>query len=213
MTQEDKEYFSHPYVNNSGLSKFKGGDHWANKQKAFAFGSLVHAAILQFDRLNIIRATLDGEAIDPIDVKRGMNMRRAFFDNDKCRDLFKTCRTEVAMYNKNTRFEFHGTKFAIDTKRKYDLWNDVGTFGGDIKTTNAETHEQFLNAIDEYDYDRGRVFYAAGSGAKMDIIIGISKINFNIFLVPMNKGCKLWTRGEEKLAELAYRYWHKYPPF
>lgn len=213
MTPEDKIYFAHPYANNSSLSQFKGGPQWGDKQKAFAFGSLVHAAILQFERLDILKNTLDGDPVDPVDIVAAMKMRVAFFSNDFCKSFRNSCRTEVEMYNRNTRFEFHGTKFAIDTKRKYDFWYDAGTFGGDIKTTSAETREEFMDAIDMFDYDRGRVFYAAGSGAQRDIIIGISKINYEIFLVPMNKGCKLWTKGEEKLAELAYRYWHKYPPF
>lgn len=202
MTISDRLYFAHPFLNNSGLS----GKGFKCKQAILDFGSLVHAAILQPERLDLIRYTLDGDPVKPEDMKEALKMKRSFMMNDFCRALLNTSRTEVEIYDPNTPFEYNGVKFCLDTKRKYDLLNDVSKIGGDIKTTSATTREGFLKDLDSLDYDRGRVFYAKGSGVKADIVIGISKINYEIFIVHILEGSYIWKRGEAKLNKLAYEY-------
>lgn len=207
----DKQYFAHPFLNNSGLTKFEGGTSWGNKEKYFKFGTLTHAAILQWERLDVLQQTIDGEPAE--DMPLALKMRGAFYDNVNCRMFRKHCETEVEMYKPQVEFEYEGLKFFLDIKMKYDLWLRQAGYGGDIKTTSAESREEFLEHIDHYNYDRGRVFYSKGSGSIKDIIIGISKANLQIFIVVMNKGDALWKRGEEKLNELAYKYWLNNLPF
>lgn len=210
----DAEYFAHPYLNNSTLSKLKSREDsgpWL--QKYYAFGTLTHAAILQPFRLNLIKNTLDGNSIEQEAITRVLLMKASFFKDPFCKNIHESCSKEVAMLNPNTQFEFNGKRFSIDTKRKYDLFSYSLGYGGDVKATKATTQAEFEKVVDELDYDRGRVFYAKGSGATRDVIIGISKVNYKIFKVLMQVGCRHWKRGEEKLNALAYKYWELNPPF
>jgi hypothetical protein len=209
----DLEYFAHPYLNNSGLSKSKGETYV--RRGTFEFGSLVHALILEPHRVDVIKRRLEGldYQFTEEEIRTAKIARAGYMADPYLVTFLKSCSKEVAMYNANTAFHFNGVDFAIDTKRKYDLWNYAGGFGGDVKSTAATTHSEFLKHIDYYDYDRARVFYAKGSGADKDLVIGINKVTGQVFKVFMKKGCPLWTRGEQKLNELAHAYWIKNLPF
>jgi hypothetical protein len=81
-------------------------------------------------------------------------------------------------------------------------------WGGDLKSTTATSQAQFEQAIGMFDYDRARVFYAAGSGAIQDVIIGVSKVApYRVFKVFMKRGDRLWSSGEAKMNEIAFKYW------
>jgi hypothetical protein len=197
-------YREHPYVSNSDLSNSIARPVFGNSEKAFAFGTLVHASILEPHRINYDKKTLDGEPVDGFGYLG--NMASAFFNNAFCAEFRARCTYEVEMFKENIRFEYNGKKFAMHCKCKYDLWN--GQFGGDIKTTSAETEQEFLKNIETFDYARARVFYSKISGAERDVIIGISKKNYKVFLVFMKKGDYLWQKGEERLNEIAFNYWN-----
>jgi hypothetical protein len=211
----DKEYFAHPFVSNSRLTAFNGGGGMPPEslQRVFDFGSLVHAGILQFERLNVIESTLDDKPVNPDDMAVALKMRTAFYKNELCTRIRMQSLVEYEIYRANTQFEFEGRRFALDTKRKYDMIDLVNETGADIKTTSAETREDFVKHIDHFDYDRARVFYAAGSNVQRDVIIGISKINFQIFIVPMVFNDYLWKRGTAKMNKLCHDYWLNNLPF
>jgi hypothetical protein len=209
----DELYFAHPYTSNSDLSKLVPRPYSFNIQAAFSFGTLVHAAILQPHRINIIKNTLDGKPVEPTAMVRALAMKAAFMLDQYCAGFLKSCSVEVEMYNANTDFEHQGRKFRIDTKRKYDMFNHVAGYGGDIKTTAAITPEEFRASVESFEYHRSRVFYAKGSGATRDIIIGISKVNCEIFKVFMQKGDRLWKAGEDRANELAWLWFNEHPPF
>ena len=197
-------YREHPYVSNSDMSNSIARPVYSDPTKAYAFGTLVHASILEPFRLSHSEETIDGEPAEGF--QQAQNMRAAFWANKICAEFHSGCKYEVEMFKENTRFEYNGKKFAMNCKCKYDLWN--GEYGGDIKTTSAETEQEFLKSVATFDYARARVFYSKVSGAKKDLIIGISKKNFKVFLVFMKEGDALWQQGEKKLAEIAFNYWN-----
>ncbi len=80
-------------------------------------------------------------------------------------------------------------------------------WGGDIKSTTATTQKQFEDAVRYFDYDRQRFFYMNMAGSNQDILIGISKVNFKVFKVPIQRGSELWNSGRDKTMELAFKYW------
>lgn len=206
-------YRAHPFVSNSDLSRLKGG--YLNVE-AFRFGTLTHSMILEFPTVDIIKGTIQGktEQYSEAEIKLARTMRLAFINDSFCRRLLDSCSVEVEMYNANTAFSYDGHDFAIDTKRKYDLWSWAAGWGGDLKSTQATTEREFLRDVDQFDYDRGRVFYAAGPGALQDVIIGISKkVPHKIFKVFMKRGDPIWMRGERKLISLAHDYWQAKTPF
>lgn len=209
----EQAYRAHPFVSNSALSRLRSG--WLNLE-AFRFGTLFHAVTLEYDKVNLLTGRIKGskEVYDSAEVKLARMMRLSFLNDSICRQMLQSCAAEVEMYNPNTPFIYDGQGFALDTKRKYDLWSWQSGWGGDLKSTSATTEREFMKDIDHYDYDRGRVYYAAGSGACQDLIIGVSKVApHKIFKVYMRRGDRLWTRGEEKMHALAHEYWTLNTPF
>jgi hypothetical protein len=79
--------------------------------------------------------------------------------------------------------------------------------GGDIKSTTATTQEQFEAAITHFDYHRQRAVYMTLSGYSYDVIIGISKKNFQVFKVYIKRGDELFNRGMYEFQALAYKYY------
>jgi hypothetical protein len=209
----EEAYRSHPFVSNSDLSKMKGG---AINLEVFRFGTLFHSITLEFKTVNLLTGKIIGKdyQYSAAEMKLAREMRIAFLNDSLCRQLLDSCSVEVEMYNENTPFTHDGMNFCIDTKRKYDLWSWQAGWGGDIKSTSATTEREFLRDVDQFDYDRGRVFYSAGSGSQQDIIIGVSKkAPHKVFKVWMKKGDPIWQRGEEKMNALAFDYWTLNTPF
>jgi hypothetical protein len=204
------DYYSHCYVSNSDLTALELELMPAvvkrDYQKALDFGILFHAMILEPETVDHIRRTVRDHQYSIEDFNAAKRMRDAVRMDQFSQDLIRMCEKEVEMYNAGTVFEYNGTSFTLDTRRKYDLWNRIANFGADFKSTTATNQTSFVNAVQRFSYDRSRVFYAKGSGAKKDVIIGVSKTNFKIFPVFMREGCPLWLEGERKVNELAYKY-------
>lgn len=206
-------YFSHPFVSNSDLSRLKvelGTQEEPDYSEALRFGTLVHALILEPHTVDLIRRQVVGAGYTYTqeELNTARKMRTSFLADSFCASLLANCETEVEMYNAGTRFSHQGVEFTLDTRRKYDLWSAVAGWGGDLKSTTATTQAGFEAAIDRFHYDRARVFYAAGPGAVQDCIIGISKVApYRVFKVFMKSGDRLWQSGERKMQELAFKYW------
>jgi len=122
--------------------------------------------------------------------------------------LLQRCDKEKELFKKSAPFLHDGHAFQLDMRCKYDLWDPTVTWGGDFKSTAAKTQEAFTRSVINYDYPRGRLFYSKITGAKRDVIIGVSKhYPHKIFPVYLREGCPLWEAGEQRLNELAYQYW------
>jgi hypothetical protein len=81
-------------------------------------------------------------------------------------------------------------------------------YGGDIKSTVCTTQKAFEQSLEYFDYDRQRAWYMDISGAVRDVLIGISKENFKVFIVTITRDSEIYKRGREKYQELAFRYWY-----
>jgi hypothetical protein len=203
-------YFSHPYCSNSDLSKLKAelsGQDAFDTTAAFSFGTLVHAMILEPHRVDLIKRSVDGNEYTPEDIRTARLMRTSFMNDSFCRSLLERSEVEVEMYHEATRFEHNGIGFTLDTRRKYDGWLSLVNWGWDLKSTTATSQAQFEAAINQFDYDRARVFYAAGTGAMQDCIIGVSKVTYKVFKIFMKHGDALWQSGVDKCNALAFKYW------
>jgi hypothetical protein len=214
MSTDTRGYFQRTeYVSNSDLTKLQqelGGRDAVDTSTAFSFGTLVHAMILEPHKVDLIQRTVEGVdhqyTFDQVYAAR--KMRDAFKSDSFCRSLLSACSVEVEMYHPGTRFTHESIDFTLDTRRKYDLWNPATNWGGDVKSTTATTQAQFETAVNAFDYDRARVFYAAGPGAIQDVIIGVSKVApYRVFKVFMKAGDPLWQSGERKVSALCYKWW------
>ncbi len=204
-------YYSHPYCSNSDLSRLKddlSAQDQSERENAYRFGTLVHAMILEPHTVDLIRRSLNGVEYTAEEIKIARYMRTSFMNDSFCRSLLEKSEVEVEMYHPGTAFTHNGIDFTLDTRRKYDGWLSLVNWGWDLKSTTATSQAQFEASIGLFDYDRARVFYAAGSDAMQDVIIGVSKIApYRLFKVFMKHGDALWMSGQRKMNELAFKYW------
>lgn len=208
-------YYQRGEVSNSDLTALKELLHphpvFGDREKAFRFGSIVDAIITEPARVDFLRMTIDGEAVDPDEFLHAREMQRALRVESR-RDPFLAKVLELAdtqrfMVNKAQRFENGGFEFTLDTRCKWDWWLDACHFGGDLKTTAAATQAEFNDAVDFFDWDRSRAWYMDIAGSNKDFIYAISKKNCNIFKLFINRGDEVYNRGREKYSDLAFKYW------
>jgi len=132
---------------------------------AFAFGTLVHTALLEPHRFSYEEA-----GVDAMQVYRCVQAFRAtpfFFE------LLETSLREVCHY---WQYQTLPCKARIDmVSAKYGLI-------ADIKTTSALNEKEFSEHVTKYNYDRQMAFYADAIGIETACIIAISKQTCEPFL-------------------------------
>lgn len=201
-------YYSLPDVSNSDLS-------WLQQQlyprdmpdptSAYRFGTLIDAMITETERVNTYNRTCDDEVFDADDFALAMEMRKAFYKDDFCRGMVAGSSTQEVMRVYQT-MEFKGMAFNLHKRCKWDLWRPDWGWGGDIKSTTAETQKQFEEACRYFDYDRQRAWYMDIAGSDRDILIGISKKNLRVFKLPITRQTPFFKDGQQKMLNLAYRH-------
>lgn len=221
MSSNPDLYYKRDEVSNSDLTALKCILHpkmqYGDREAAFRFGNLVDALITESGRVDYFHLTVDGEPYSEEEFRHAQDMQRAL-RREADRDLFlakvlECADTQRFMVNKAQHFQYCGFGFCLDTRCKWDWWLDGPNFGGDLKTTFAETQEQFDNAVDFFDWDRSRAWYMDIAGSDMDFIYGISKKNNKIFKKYIRRGDDIYNRGREKYLELAFQYWLLTPKF
>lgn len=212
--QNKDPYYNRYEVSNSSLSWLKNQlfpRDMPDPTLAYLFGNLIDAMITEAHRVDYFRLTLDGQSIPREWFEVAEKMKRAFFADDMCRTMAEGAGTQMIMSVDRT-FNFKGIEFTLPTRCKWDLFKHSIGFGGDIKSTTATTQAQFEAAVLHFDYDRQRAWYmdiaqAKGYKADKDVLIGISKVNFKVFKVFINRQSELYKSGVEKYNSLAFRWW------
>jgi hypothetical protein len=216
-------YFARLEVSNSDLSWLKLELLSAAERKdftdAYRMGSLIDAMITEPERINYFKFQLNdypeaghNEQFTKEEFERCEMMKKAFRNDEFCVSLLRQS-TGQAVMSAPVDFDYCGFAFQLSMRCKYDLWSDILKWGGDIKSTTATSQKQFEEAIRYFDYDRQRVEYMLISGAPKDMLIGISKVNYKIFKVPITRENELWKSGYEKLSSLAFRWWTLFENF
>jgi hypothetical protein len=173
--------------------------------KAYAFGNLIDAMLTETNRVDYYRFTLDGEAMDKADFERAERMKEAFYKDKFCRMIAEKADGQKKM-SERKEMNYNGFDFALNCRCKWDLWRNDWGWGGDIKSTTAETQSQFEAACKHFDYDRQRAWYMDIAGAQRDVLIGISKKNFKVFKIAINRESNFYKDGKEKYLDLAFRW-------
>ncbi len=203
-------YYSRPEVSNSDLSELKkalfGGDNY-DPTNAYKFGRLIDCMITEPDKVDEYQLKCDG---DQYEKETARQMRRAFMRDELCRTMLSNSVTQKVMVNSKMNFTYEGVPFSLPVRCKWDLWMTGFNYGGDIKSTAATTQKQFEEACRHFDYDRQRWWYMNIAGSNQDILIGISKVNFQIFKVPIRRGDDFFNSGKNKAEYLAFKYWQLY---
>ena len=208
-------YYGRPEVSNSDLNELKNLLHpklqFGDRQKAFRFGTLVDAVITEPERVNWYRRTVDGEPYTDDEMQAARAMRDSL-SKEALRDPFlgtvlRTASCQQVSVRKGQEFGYGGFRFRLDTRCKWDWFFPCFGFGGDLKTTFAETQAQFEEAVDFFDWDRSRAWYMDIVGTGRDFIYAVSKKNFRVFRKFIRRGDGVYERGREKYEELAFGYW------
>jgi hypothetical protein len=205
-------YYQHPYVSNSDLSRIKQEMKGIDQEyvDAYRIGSLIDAMITEAHKVDYFRMVLvdTDYSYSQEEIELCRAMKAAFMRDQFCQQLLSMCGGQSEMYDQDTLLSFNGLSFTLNTKRKYDLWSDVLGWGGDIKSTTATSQKQFEAACRHFDYDRQRYWYMHPRQIQKDVLIGISKVHpHRVFKVFINAGDDFYRWGERKANELAFYHW------
>ena len=208
-------YYLRTEVSNSDLTELKNylypHTQYGDKEKAFKFGTLVDALITENERVHYSKRMVDDVTYSREDFELGLAMREALRKEARkdefLRAVLSNSDTQKFMVNKSQRFLYGNFEYTLDTRCKWDWWLPSFGFGGDLKTTFAESQNQFNEAIDFFDWDRSRAWYMDIAGSQQDFIYAISKKNLKIFKAFIRRDDDTYKRGKEKYDELAFKWW------
>jgi len=201
-------YFDQKEVSNSDLSWLHSVTHPSDKvidtTAAFRFGNLLDAVITEQHRVDYFKKTLDGERCFVNEFDKAEKMKRAFYSDPYCLDFIKQASFQVVKTDR-AELEYDSYKFFIQRRCKFDvLRND--NIGSDIKSTIAKKESEFIDAIKFFNYDRQTAWYMDIAKIDYMVIMGISKHNFKIFKVPINRNSDIYLSGKEKYMSLACKW-------
>lgn len=206
-------YFSRSEVSNSDLSWLKeelsSREDRPDPTEAYKFGTLIDCMITEPHQVDYFKRTCAGEEYTQEQFDMASEMKKSFFWDTMCANLVEKAEFQKVMSVEDKQFTHGLAAFTLSVRCKWDIWMPSFNWGGDIKSTTATTQKQFEAAIEYFDYDRQRAWYMDIAGSDKDILIGISKKNFRVFKVPIQRNDARYTRGREKYLDLALR-WFKY---
>lgn len=209
-------YYLRSEVSNSDLSELNKLLHpeifTFDYEEALRFGTLVDAMITEMHKVNVYKRTVDDVIYLQSDFELAKQMKLAFYRDPVCAAFMKLayCQKISVGMVKHIWAKF---EFELEMRCKWDLFMPAIRQGADIKTTTATTQKQFEEACDHFNYWRSRVIYMKLENTERDMLIGISKINKKVFKIPIVRGDKYWTKGEEQANELAFQYYHLFDGF
>lgn len=207
-------YYNRTEVSNSDLTELKNMLYpklqYGDKEKIFAFGSLVDALVTEPARVNRFQLTVDDVKYTEDDFRLAMEMQKSLVRESR-RDEFLA----YVLNNSDTQkfmvrereFEYCGFSYTLPTRCKWDWWLPKVGFGGDLKTTFAVSQSQFDEAVDFFDWDRSRAWYMDIARSERDFIYAVSKKNCKVFKKFIERGDRIYSRGREKYDELAFKYY------
>ena len=204
----DVDYFNLPQCSNSDLTELyllNQNDPEIDKEKAYEFGSLVDAVITEEGIVNVFKREVNGKPYPVVDFEVAKKMREAFFRDRELRGIFKHSEKQK-IFIRNVPLFFNGISFVQPMRCKYDLWLNDLWWGPDLKSTAAETQQQFINACKFFDYDRQVSVYMTITGSNQHMLIGISKNNFHVFKFRVQRGDKFFKSGMSKFLPLVFKY-------
>lgn len=202
-------YYSREEISNSDLSWLKRQIHPADRYvepvEAYRFGRLIDYMLTEPDKVDYLYRKAGGEAYSDSEWELAEAMKRAFLGVEFCRNLRCMCSGQEVM-TATLPVKVAGVEFTLPVRCKYDFWSPTLGWGGDLKSTTAETQAQFEQAAEHFDYDRQRAWYMDISGAQRDVLIAVSKKNLKVFTIHITRDSALYKRGKHKYTDLAWRW-------
>ena len=204
-------YFGRNEVSNSDLTWLKNYYQpemdEVVKEKAYRFGSLLDAIITEPFKVDYFKKKVEDVQYTDEEFEKAEQMRKSFLNDPFAKNILsQSDMQKVMIVNRNFTYE-DDMNFKLDVRCKWDLWMQNLGWGGDLKSTTATTQKQFEEAVRYFDYDRQRAWYMDIAGSNQDVLIGVSKVNFKVFKVPIRRDDDLYKSGFRKYNELAFKWW------
>lgn len=206
-------YFNRSEVSNSDLTALKKllyGARDIDPTYAYAFGTLIDAMITEPHKVDYFKRTVQGQnyIYSFEDFEKASLMKKSYNKDSFCKQITEAADFQSVSVQHGFPIEYNGFQFSLDVRCKWDLLVRHWKMGADIKSTAAETQSQFEAACEYFDYYRSRAWYMDIEGTNKDMLIGISKKNFKVFKIPINRGDKLYNKGKADYQDLAFKYWY-----
>lgn len=203
------DYYSRPEVSNSDLGEIE--KYWMPQrqvydlEQAYKFGNLIDAMITEPHRVNYFTYTVGDTSYCREDFETAKQMKRSFDADPLCQRVLKAASCQTVMI-RDMEIECGDFVFTLPVRCKWDLWMPALGWGADIKSTVCTSQKQFVEACRYFQYDRQRAWYMDIAGSQQDMLIGISKANYNIFKLPITRGDDFYNSGKAKYQDLAFKY-------
>lgn len=221
-------YYSRPEVSNSDLTALKYKlfpqlNFVSEKAKLEAFrkGTLVDALITEPEAFNYYKKSVGDYTYTDDEIKWGMEMRKAlvkYSQGTKTEQQFmayvlKYAETQKWFVNPHQQFDVGFMQFELPTRCKFDWWMPGINASADLKTTSATTYKQFLDEVDFIGWSQSRSWYMDlvhslnPAWGNKDAICAISKKNFKVFFLKIERGDKIHQLGQKQYLDLAFKMW------
>lgn len=204
------DYYQHPYVSNSTLSKLKdelSPSDQPDRAPNYAFGKLFHALLTEPHTVDHINYKVGDAGYFPEEFAQARGMRDAALKNPFVKAFHATSQKEFEIYRDNLPFDVEGVKFTLDVRIKMDEYCPTSNIILDYKSTGATKASEFYDSIDMFDTDRQAAMYLTVSNATKFLILGVSKKRpYNTFPVYITREHPYYLSGLAKLNDLALKY-------
>lgn len=204
-------YFGRNEVSNSDLTWLKNYYQpemdEVVKEKAYRFGSLLDAIITEPFKVDYFKKKVEDVQYTDEEFEKAEQMKKSFLNDPFAKNILsQSDMQKVMIINRGFTYD-DDVNFKLNVRCKWDLWMQNLGWGGDLKSTTATTQKQFEEAVRYFDYDRQRAWYMDIAGSNQDVLIGVSKVNFKVFKVPIRRDDELYKSGFKKYNELAFKWW------
>jgi len=200
-------YFEHEYISASDIKKFikqvngNATPEPENLQEIFDLGTLIHSMILEPHYVN--------KEADPEDLTLARKMKDTFFKDAICQMI-------VSRHDFIREHEFYGSVEVGGMRYNARCKCDGVSVGMstilELKGLSITNKKAFDASIDMLNYDLAAVHYMLCTGAKMMLIVAISKKKPDLmFKKVIKKHDEVYAWGEHKLIQ-AMEQWRDLSP-
>lgn len=213
MATNGNPYYLRPEISNSDLTWLD--KYWQPQafiidlEAAYRFGSLIDAMITEPELVDYFKYSVNGEQYTKEEFEKAAAMKKAFFLDASCKSIHANSTTQFVSIRTDFPITLNtGFSFKLDMRARWDFYCKNIDMGADLKSTACTTQKQFEESIRHFNYDRQAALYMDLGNKSNFMFIGISKVNYKIFKVPIKRGDAIYKAGLDKYRELAFRYWY-----
>lgn len=213
MTINQENYRAFPAISNSDLTQLQKfwlpEDRIIDLERAYAQGTLIDCMLTEPGRVNYFKRTVEGETYPYTqdDFERAEQMKKAALRDPFIAHLLTIAEFQKISYNPAFEIQFEGHTFTLPMKCKWDAWVKQFDMSGDFKSTTCTSQKQAEEALEHFNYNRQAALYMDLGNKNQFMLMFISKVNYQVFKVPIRRGDDLYKDGKAKYQKLAFEWW------